>query len=164
MAWPGVDYALQNDQKKKAAGILHNIGAFYSKDWDLNVDPEVAPRILEASKRQVTLRRELSASGEDLGPLGWSLWDLGMAHLINKEADAAIESFNESVKVHESNSNENGVHWSKLFHGKTLLLHSTMPDEGREMMIAAANRIKEVGADWEREEIVNILQTAGIVL
>lgn len=161
IAWLGVSFSIENGMTKKAASLLHNISAFYTPDWDAPVDPAVAAVVLKAAQQQVPLRRELSAGGEDLGPLGWGLWDLGMAQLINGLFESAIESFQESIEVHNRISNRNGAAWSQLFQGKAML-RQTLHDQGIVLIQSAAATILEIGEDWEKEELRKVTSTIGI--
>jgi len=159
LARVGVEFALEKGFKKGAAILLHNLFAFHTQNWDEGVDPKVIPGIVEASRRQVALRREVS----DQGGFGWSLWDLGMSELIAGNADDALKAFDEASSVHLAANDSDGAAWAKLFSGKTLIRH--VPDriaEGKAAMSAAAATIREVGEDWEKEEVEKILTTVGL--
>jgi hypothetical protein len=155
LARPGVEFALDHGLKREAAVLLHNIFAFYTQAWDEGVDPAVAPRIVDASRLQVSLRRELP----DRGSYGWALWDLGMSELVAANLEASFAAFEDAERVHRELGDEDSAAWARLFHGKGLLRQGREAD-GREMMTSAANVIRAQGQDWEKEEVEKILSAA----
>jgi len=159
LARPGVEYALENGLKTGAAILLHNIFAFHTQNWDETVDPKVIPVILSASRQQVNLRRELT----DQGGFGWALWDLGMSEMIAGNFKEALAAFKEADAVHLRNNDPDGAAWSRLFRGKALIrFDQEQLEEGRKIMLASAASIREIGEDWEKEEVGKILKTVGL--
>lgn len=169
LAWAGVDYGLRNGMNRQTAVLLHNIFAFYAPNWDEGVDPMVIPRLVDASEKQVYLRKDLV----DRGSYGWALWDLGMAYLISGDLIRAIHQFDEAIAVHRGNidgipaatkESENSANWAILFKGKAKFKLSSDETErmiGRQLMETAHDVILRCGEDWEKEEVVKILATIG---
>ena len=149
----GVDYCLEKGYKLPAAMMLHNVSAFFTPDWDENVDPET---ILDAARRQVPIRREIPQPG----PLTWALWDLGMAELIAGNAVEAIKSFEEGEKRALEQDDRDSAAWCRIFIGKAKVKHiSDLKAEGEREMLDAAEVITEIGEDWEKEAIDGILKS-----
>jgi tetratricopeptide (TPR) repeat protein len=153
-ARPGVEFALEKGYKKGAAVLLHNLFAFHAPNWDEGVDPNVVPGMVEASRRQLELRKEL----DDVGSLGWAWWDLGLSELIAGNYDAAVEAFDGAIEVHGGANDADAVAWANLFKGKALIkLDPNRRDEGHGLMKDAADTILRVGAAWEKNEIPKIM-------
>ncbi len=155
----GVDYCLEKNYLVPAAMMLHNIASFFMTDFDENVAPADVPTILEAAKRQTILRRQIKQES----PLMWALWDEGLAHLANKDAEQAILFLSEGAELGCKMEDRDGEAWCNLFIGKTKV--KLMPErkaEGIEQMNAAAKVIMEVGEDWEKESLPEIFKPVGL--
>jgi len=156
LARPGVDFALERGMKKGAAILLHNLFAFHAQHWDEGVDPAVVPGIVEASRRQVELRQEL----DDAASLGWAWWDLGMSELVARNRDNAVAAFTQAERVHGERDDPDAVAWATLFKGKTLVRLSTDDAAtGRQMMEGAAQAIRALGEQWEKDAVAEIIAT-----
>jgi hypothetical protein len=159
IARPGVEFALENGFKQAAAILLHNISAFHSKAWDEGIDPKVIPGIIEASHRQVGLRECL----DDKTSLAWAYWDHGLALLGGGRAEEAVSYLNKGAALADSLNDRDTAAWCRLFIGKAWVKYiPSRLDEGKALMLQSAAVIEEVGEDWEREEIVNILAVVGL--
>jgi hypothetical protein len=159
IARPGVDFALQRGHKTPAAMLLHNISAFYMQQFDESVDISAIPRVIQAAEQQVSLRRQL----DNQASLGWSLWDLGLALLASGDASSAIVALEEALQVHERSHDQYDAEWARLFIGKTYIrYYPEKKQAGIDMMLIAAAVIRSTGQDWEKEELVKILETVGL--
>jgi len=155
----GADYCLEKGYKLPAAMILHNVSAFFMPDFDENVDSAHIPVILDAARRQVPLRRDIGQPG----PLTWSLWDLGLAELVSDNGDAAIKALEEGEKIALENNDRDAAAWCRLFIGKTKV--KLIPDkktEGEQEMLEVAEVIDEVGQDWEKEAVGNMIKALNL--
>ncbi|MBM3328126.1 MAG: hypothetical protein FJY67_01455 [Calditrichaeota bacterium] len=157
----GVKYALRVGNKRAAAMMLHNIEAFFLPEFDENVDPKAKAILLDAARRQLPLRIELAESE----PFIWAYWDLGMAEMISRNIVEAQAAFRAGAKLAEGKKDRNAEAWCNLFLGKIQVRHiNKEAEEGRKAMLAAAKVIRELGEDWEKEEIVKILGSVGLEL
>ena len=155
----GVDYCLERGYKIPAAIMLHNISAFFMPNFDEGVDPAYLPIILNAARRQVSLRREINQPE----PLAWALWDLGLAELAASNAEAAIRALEEGEKIDNDNGDRDAAAWCRLFIGKTRSkLIPNDKTQGKQDMREAVKIIDEIGQDWEKEEVGKILESMGI--
>lgn len=155
----GVDFMLEKGFKAGAAMMLHNISAFFMPDFDENVDPNNISTILDASRRQIPLRQEAGQPG----PLMWAYWDLGTAELAAGNANEAIQALEEGVKIANEQDDKNGAAWCEIFIGKAKLKYQPeLKTEGEAQMRNAAQVIRDTGQDWEKESVIQILQSAGL--
>ncbi len=159
IAWPGVYFMLENNFKKGAAMMLHNLTAFYMPNWDQEIDPTIAHRLVKAAKQAVELRREL----DDPAGFGWSIWDLGMSHLVGGEIREATAILEEAARSFDEKNDANGAAWARLFIGKAYFKHyPAQKEEGKRIMEDSRRVILDIGEDWEKEEVVKILATVGL--
>lgn len=157
----GVDYCIDRDYKLPAAMMLHNISSFFMSKFDEGVLPADIPTVLEATKRQVILRRQI----EQDNPLMWALWSEGVAKLAAGNAVDAIVQLEEGVSIAQKNKDKNGEAWCCIFIGKAKYKYTpSQKEEGRSEMLAAARVIVDGGEDWEKESAVEILESVGIIL
>lgn len=155
----GVDFMLDKGFKVGAAVMLHNIFAFFTQNFDEKVDPEAIPFILDASRRQVPLRREAGQPG----PLMWAHWDLGIAELAAGNANEAIQTLEEGVKIAKEQDDKNGAAWCEIFIGKAKVKYlPELKAQSEAQMRNAAQIIRDTGQDWEKESVTQILQSAGL--
>ena len=155
----GVDYCLEKDYKLPAAMMLHNVSAFFTPNFDEGVDPVHIPMILDAARRQVTLRREINQPG----PLIWALWDLGVAELTAGNANDAIQALKEGARIADENNDRGAAAWCRLFMGKTKVkLIPDLKEEGERELRDAVAIISEIGQDWEKDEIKKVMKSVGL--
>ena len=159
LAQPGIEYCISKGHKVQAAMMLHNVSAFFMPEFDVNVDPEGAKIAVDAARRQLPISRELG----DVGPLMWSMWDLGLAELVVGNADVAIKVLTEGEELAIKSNDSDGAAWCKIFIGKAKVLYKQdLKNEGLQDMTYAGKVILKVGADWEKKAVGQIWKVVGI--
>lgn len=154
IARPGIEFALERGLKPQAAMMLHNISAFHMPNFDEGVTPTVIPGIVAAAAKQVELREQL----DDKRSLGWAYWDYGMTLLAAGRPAEAVAALENATAVAEGLGDKDAAAWARLFIGKTNVRHvPARREEGLALMKSSAATIREVGQDWEKEEVVKIL-------
>ncbi len=157
----GIKFMKDNGFKVGAAMMLHNVSAFFMPDFDENAHPDAKTTGLEAARQQVLLRREIGQPG----PLMWALWDLGLAELSAGNIDAAIKTLEKGAQIGQEQEDSDGTAWCQIFIGKAKVLHKPeLATEGRKEMIESAKVIQEVGEDWEKESVTQILKSVDLSL
>lgn len=151
----GVKAALEKGDKKAAAIMLHNIAAFCAPEFDENVTEECQKAGIDAAQKALELRKELG----EKGPLAWAHWDMGLYHLIKKDADQASKQFLECIKVAEEANDTVTIAWGKVFVGKTKLkLIPEKREEGLKDLEEAKAIFEKQKDDWGLEEVGKIMK------
>ena len=149
----GVKAALEKGDKKAAAVMLHNIAAFCAPEFDENLTEECQRAGFDAAQKALELRKELG----EKGPLAWAHWDMGLYHLVKKDADKASEQFLECIKVAEGANDTVGAAWGKVFLGKTKLkLIPEKREEGLKDLEEAKAIFEKQKDDWGLGEVGKI--------
>jgi len=68
----------------------------------------------------------------------------------------------ETITGYLKAGDDSAAAWCRLFDGKTRIKAGQDAEKGREIMRQAAEVIREVGEDWEREEAARILAAVGL--
>jgi len=151
----GVKAALEKGDKKAAAIMLHNIAAFCAPEFDENVTEECQKAGFDAAQKALELRKELG----EKGPLAWAHWDMGLYHLVKKDADHASEQFLGCIKVAEEANDTVTAAWGKVFLGKTKLkLIPEKREEGLKDLKEAKATFEKAKDDWGLEELEKIVK------
>lgn len=159
IAWEGVNFALTKGYKTGAAILLHNISSFHMPNFDEGVDATVIPKIIEASAKQVEIREQL----EDKPSLAWAYWDHGLALLAGSEPVKAALVLQKTVEIAGQLNDPDLAAWANLFIGKAIVKSGPEHQaEGSQKMQQAADIIRKVGEQWEKEETAKILASVGL--
>ena len=135
--------------------MLHNIAAFCAPEFDENVAEGCQKAGFDAAQKALELRKELG----EKGPLAWAHWDMGLYHLIKKDADQASRQFLECIKVAEEANDTLNVAWGKVFLGKTKLkLIPEKREEGLKDLEEAKAIFEKEKKDWGLEEVEKIMK------
>ena len=157
IGWAGVEYCLSKGYNKGAAIMLHNIGAFFLPDFRTVPDRDTSLVMVKAGVRQVELRRKIGETPQ----LIWSLWDLGVAYLCSNDYSSAVTTLTEGIKLAQSADDRSAENWCLAMMGKVNILNGDR-QTGEAELRSAVSVINEIGEDWEKLAVVEIMESVGM--
>jgi len=110
-----IDYALEKGNKLTAGILNHNVASFCFPNMDEGVDERLIEPGYIAAINDYKLRKEI----DDLIPLLWAKWLLGVAEFIKGDTEKGINTLEETAKTASIDEKTKSIEsWSKLMIGK----------------------------------------------
>jgi hypothetical protein len=152
-----IDYALEKENKLTAGILNHNVASFCFPNMDDGVEDRLIEPGYEAAVKDYELRKEM----DDLVPLLWAKWLVGVAVFIKGDTKKGIQILEETAKTASIDEKTKSIEsWSKLMIGK--FYFKSEPDKrnlAREVLEEVKEEFTAQEDKWGLDTLEGIMKT-----